>query len=154
MENIAPEAASAALAAVGHARAQVAEEVGLPRWYWWGLAAGWVLVGAAGVAGPTWLPLAATLAFGAAHATVASRLLSGQQRTSGVRVSADVAGARIPLVVIGMLFGLVVLTIGVGFALDADGARHAGLDAALVVAAAVGLGGPEILSVLRRWAGA
>jgi len=80
--------------------------------------------------------------------------LSGQQRTSGVRVSAEVAGARIPLVVIGMLLGLVMLTIGVGFALDADGTRHAGLAAALVVAAVVGLGGPEILRVLRRWAGA
>lgn len=152
MENIAPEDASAALAAVGHARAQVADEVGLPRWYWWALAAGWVFVGAAGLAGSTWLPLAATLVFGAAHATVASRLLSGQQRTPGLRVSADVAGTRIPLVIIGMLLGLVALTIGAGFAFDADGARHAGLDAAVFVAAVVGLGGPEILRVLRRWA--
>ena len=104
MENIAPEDASAALAAVGHARAQVAEEVGLPRWYWWGLA---------GAMGPGWLPLAATLAFGAAHSTVATRLLSGQQRTPGLRVSADVAGAKIPVVVIGMLLGLVALTIAV-----------------------------------------
>ena len=67
-------------------------------------------------------------------------------------MSADVAGGRIPLVVIGMLLGLVVLTIGAGFAFDADGARHAGLDAAVFGAVVVGLGGPEILGVLRRWA--
>jgi len=152
MENIAPEDASAALAAVGHARAQVAEEVGLPRWYWWGLAGGWIFVGLAGAMGPGWLPLAATLAFGAAHSTVATRLLSGQQRTPGLRVSADVAGAKIPVVVIGMLLGLVALTIAVAMALDADGAGHAQMGAAVFVAVVVGLGGPEILRLLRRWA--
>lgn len=56
-----------------------------------------------------------------------------------------------PAVVIGMLVALVAVTIGAGFALHADGARHPGIGAAVFVAAVVGLGGPEILRTLRRW---
>lgn len=40
-------------------------KVGLPRVYWWGLAAGWVALGAIGEFGPDWLTIAATLLFGA-----------------------------------------------------------------------------------------
>jgi ABC-type enterochelin transport system permease subunit len=69
-----------------------------------------------------------------------------------VQVSAATAGSRIPLVVIGILLGLVVLTVVTGFALHADGVRHAGTWAAMVAAAVVGFGGPEILRVTRRWA--
>lgn len=146
----APHDASAALAAIERARLRVADQVGLPRVYWWGMAAGWVLLGVLGDLGPAWLSSAATVAFGAAHATVASRLLDGRRRTRGVRVSAAVAGRRTPLVVIGMLLALVALTVGFAIALDADGAGHPAIWAAVVVGAVVGLGGPEILRVLRR----
>lgn len=151
MENIAQDQASAALDAVEHARRRVAEEVGLPRGYWWAMAAGWVVLGLIGDTGPQWLIIAATLIFGAAHAFVASRLLDGRRRTDQVRVSAAVAGRRTPIVVVGMLLALVVVTIGVGMALDADGDRNPGIWAGVLVAAIIGFGGPEILRVLRRW---
>lgn len=72
MDDVTPADARAALQAVDHARAQVADEVGLPRWYWWLLAAAWVLLGVVGDLGPHWLAIAATLGFGLLHSTVAS----------------------------------------------------------------------------------
>jgi hypothetical protein len=98
VDPIASHEAGEALAAVARARRQVADEVGLPRGYWWGMAAGWVVLGA-----------------------------------------------------VGMLVLLVALTVAAALLIDADGAGHAAIWAALVVAPVVGFGGPEILRTLRRW---
>src|SRR4051812_8236600 len=152
MEPIAQNEAREALEAIDQARRGVAAEVGLPRWYWWLLAAGWIALGVVGGLSPAWFATVATVAFGAVHTTVASRLLSGRRRTGGVQVSAETAGRRLPVVVVGMLVALVALTIGVAVVLDADGAEHASTFAGIFVAAVVGFGGPEILRVLRRWA--
>lgn len=151
MENVTPADARAALDAVERAKAHVADEVGLPRWYWWLLAAGWVAIGVIGDIGPQWLVIGATVGFGVVHSAIASRRLSGRRRTDRMQVSADTVGHRIPLVVIGMLFALVAVTIAAAVALHADGARHPGIAAAVFVAAIVGLGGPEILRTLCRW---
>jgi hypothetical protein len=150
-DQLTPAQAQEALAAVTRVRRQIADEVGLPRAYWWALAAGWLLLGVLGEFTPVWVATAATVLFGAGHATFATRLLGGTRRTAGVRVSAEVAGRRTPLVVIGMLVVLVALTVGVALGFDADGAGHAAVWAAMLVAAVVGLGGPEILRTLRRW---
>ncbi|RZT25964.1 hypothetical protein EV589_1714 [Mycobacterium sp. BK558] len=154
MEDVTPNDARAALDAVEHATVRVAAEVGLPQWYWWLLAAGWLVLGTLGDIGPQWLAVAATVAFGVGHSTIASRRLDGRRRTGRLQVSSDIAGRRTPAVVIGMLVALVVLTIAVGFALDADGARHPGIGAAVFVAVIVGLGGGAMLRMLRRWVGA
>ncbi|KQW47341.1 hypothetical protein ASC77_12775 [Nocardioides sp. Root1257] len=152
MEPIAQHEAREALEAIEHARRGVAAEVGLPRWYWWLLAAGWVVLGVVGDLSAAWFATVATVAYGAVHATVASRVLSGRRRTGGVQVSAETASRRLPVVVIGMLVALVALTIGTALVLDADGTEHASIFAGIFVAAVVGFGGPEILGVLRRWA--
>lgn len=152
MDGITPDQARAALEAAGRAQRQVTDEVGLPRWYWWAMACGWVALGLLGDFTPAWLVAVATLLFGAAHSTVASRWLDGRRRTDQVQVSATVAGRRTPLVVIGMLLGLVGLTIVAALALDADGAGHARTWSAILIAAIIGFGGPEILRVLRGWA--
>ncbi|RDH79217.1 hypothetical protein DVS77_07190 [Mycolicibacterium moriokaense] len=150
-QNITSDDARAALDAVDRAKAHIADEVGLPRWYWWLLAAAWVALGVIGDLGPQWLVIGATVGFGALHSIVASRRLDGRRRTDRLQVRAETVGRRIPLVVIGMLLALVAVTIAAGFALGADGARHPGIGAAVFVAAIVGLGGPEILRVLCRW---
>lgn len=152
MVNVKSEQARAALDAAKRAQQRVAEEIGLPRGYWWGMAAGWLALGVIADLGPAWLVTVATVVFGAGHSALASRLLGGRRRTSGLQVSATVAGKRTPLVVVGMLLALVGVTIGVAFALDADHARHPALWAAVLVAAVIGFGGSDILRVLRRWA--
>jgi hypothetical protein len=152
MENIAPEDARTALDAADRARRQVAEEVGLPRGYWWAMAAGWLVLGGLSGEVPSWAAGIATVVFSAGHTTLASRLLDGRRRTDRLQVSRAVAGPRLPLVVVGMLVGLVAVTVGAALALDADGAGHPGVWASVLVAAIVGFGGPEILRVLRRWA--
>ncbi|MYS22110.1 hypothetical protein GA0115240_138219 [Streptomyces sp. DvalAA-14] len=151
MDDVAPEQARSALDVVERARQEVAEEIGLPRGYWWAMAAGWVVLGTLGDVLPSWAAGMATVAFSVGHTTVASRLLDGRRRTDRLQVSSAVAGHRIPLVVVGMLAGLVGLTVAAAVALDADGAGHAGIWATVLVAAVVGFGGPEILRVLRRW---
>jgi 4-hydroxybenzoate polyprenyltransferase len=150
-DRIAPAQAQEALAAVARARQRIADEVGLPRGYWWGLAAGWVVLGVIGEFGPSWLVTAATVLFGVGHSTLASRLLDGRRRSDGVRVSSAVAGHRTAYVVVGMLVLLVALTVAAALLFDADGAGHPTVWAAVLVAAIVGLGGPEILRTLRRW---
>ncbi|MEU1535871.1 hypothetical protein [Streptomyces fagopyri] len=151
MDDIAPEQARIALDAADRARRQVAEEVGLPRGYWWAMAAGWVVLGVLGDLLPSWAAGIATVGFSVGHGVFASRLLDGRRRTDRLQVSTAVAGHRIPLVVVGMLVGLIVLTVLAALVLDADGAGHPGIWAAVLVAAVVGFGGPEILRVLRRW---
>lgn len=150
MDGITSDQAREALAIADHARREVAAEIGLPRVYWWAMAAGWMALGSVGAFAPTWVTTVATIAFGAAHSTIASRFLNGRNRTGRLQVSASVAGRRTPVVVIGMLLALVAVTVGISLGLDADGAHHAGLWGALFVAAMVGFGGPEMLSRLLR----
>jgi 4-hydroxybenzoate polyprenyltransferase len=150
MEKIAPEEARASLDAVARAEQQVADEVGLPRTYWWGMAAGWVAFGVLADRAPAWLLIVATVLFGVGHSILASRLLDGRRRTGQVRPSRAAAGRRTPIVVVAMLLGLVATTVGAALALDADGAAHPSIWAALLVGSVVGFGGQEILRALRR----
>lgn len=151
MDNIPADQARAALDVADRAQRHVVDEIGLPRGYWWAMAGGWIVLGVLGSETSAWVAGAATLVFGAGHAALASRLLGGRRRTDGVQVSAAVAGRRTPLLVIGMLVVLVALTVVAALALDADGAGHAAIWAAVLVASVIGFGGPEILRVLRRW---
>ncbi|WP_045824818.1 hypothetical protein [Williamsia herbipolensis] len=154
MNDIDPEQARAALDSIGRARDHVAAEIGLPRAYWWILAAAWLVLGVIGAYGPAWAATVATIAFGVGHSIAASRLLEGRRRTAQLQVSREVADRRVPVVVVAMLLALVALTVAAALALDADGARHPQLWAAVFVAAVVGFGGPEILRTLRRRLGA
>ncbi|MDI2129041.1 hypothetical protein [Yinghuangia seranimata] len=152
MDDIDPDQARTALEAAERAQRQVADEIGLPRAYWWAMAGGWLLLGVLGTVASPWLAGAATLLFGAANAALAPRLLDGRRRTSRLQVGSALASRRIPWLVVGMLATLVALTVLAALALDADGADHAGIWAGLLAAAVIGFGGPEILRVLRRWA--
>ncbi|MGH3116032.1 MAG: hypothetical protein ACRDQD_30300 [Nocardioidaceae bacterium] len=150
MEKVAPREARASLEAVGRAEQQVASEVGLPRLYWWGMAAGWAAFGILADVGSAWLLAAATVLFGVGHSILASRLLDGRRRTRQVRVSRMTAGRRTPIVVVVMLLGLVAITLGIALALDADGAAHPSVWAAAWVACLIGFGGPDMLRALRH----
>ena len=138
-----------ALHGVEQARKRVIDQIDMPWWYWWGLAACWIGLGiAADVANP-WLMIAATFTFGAVHSYVSWRLLAGRQRTSDVRVRADVAGRRAPALIFAFLVGLGAVTVAAALLAYADGARHPATIASILVAVAILLGGPRLMAEIR-----
>jgi hypothetical protein len=94
-QDISGSEAQLALSSIEHRRRQVIAEIDMPRWYWWGLAAGWIGLGILADLDHPWLTLAATLCFGAAHAMVASHVLSGRHRSAQLSVRADVVDPHI-----------------------------------------------------------
>lgn len=154
MSNTTPEQATDALGLVDRAHQRATATVGLPRWYWWAMAGGWVALGVVAEFAPPWAAIVATITFGAAHAAVASRLLDGRRPSAHVRLARNVADRRIPLLVIGILLCAVALTVGLALALQAEGLKHPALWAGVFVAAVIGFGGPELLRGARRVVGA
>lgn len=152
MADIDPEEARRELESADRARREVSEEVGLPIQYWWGMAAGWLVLGVLATFTPWWLAAAGTILFGAGHAALASQLLSGRRRTSRLQVSREVTGAKNSIMVVGILLILVALTISFALILDAQDVGMPALWSALIVAVMTGVGGPEILKTVRKWA--
>jgi len=142
--------AQLALHNVEERRRQVADEVRVPAAYWWGVALGWIAVGVVSDTGNTVTVLAATLAFGAVHAAVAPRLLSGRHGSKRLSVRADVAGRHMSTVLLAWLVVLAGATVALALAADADGARHPATIASVVVAVALLCGGPRLVAQLRR----
>jgi hypothetical protein len=141
--------ARVALHEADQARRRVIDQIGMPRWYWWGLAACWVLLGVLNDVANAWIVAVATVTFGAVHSAVSSRLLAGRQRTGHVRVRADAAGKRAPLIVFGFLIALAGVTTAAGFAVYYDGAEHPGTIASVFVAVIILLGGPRVMAAIR-----
>ncbi|MBV9007120.1 MAG: hypothetical protein JO181_20800 [Solirubrobacterales bacterium] len=148
--DVTPQEARAALAAVDRGRLRVIEEIDLPRWYWWGLAVGWIALGVITDLKHPWLTAAATLVFGAVHASVAPRVANGRHRTRQLSVRAEVAGRQTAWFVIGGVAALGCLTVAGALAASADGARHPVTIASVVVAVIIVLGGPQLLAWVRR----
>ena len=103
-QDMSPSEARVALAAIEREQRRVVEEIDLRRWYWWGLALGWIGLGyltdrQTRVAhSRRYAPLRAV------HTAVASRVLGGRRRTNSLSVRRDIAGARTPtLVIAGLL---------------------------------------------------
>ena len=142
--------ARVALRGAEQARQHVIDRIGMPWWYWWGLAACWIALGLlADLGAAWWLVSAATLAVGAGHSYVFQRLVAGRQQTGEVKVRADVAGRHAHLLVIGFLLGLVGVTVGVALGLAADGTGHPSIWASVFVAITLLLGGPRLMARIR-----
>jgi hypothetical protein len=148
--HITAQEARAALDTVDRDRLRVVDEIELPRWYWAGLALGWIALGFITDLKHAWITAAATLVFGAVHATVAPRVASGRHRTQRLSVSAELAGRHTFRLVIGGLIVLACLTIAGSLAASADGARHPVTIASMFVAVTIILGGPMLLARVRR----
>jgi membrane protein implicated in regulation of membrane protease activity len=147
--TITHEEAEGALATVDLRRRRVIEEIGLPGWYWWGLALGWIAVGVASDSGVVWLAAAATLIFGAVHAAVVPRVASGRHRSQRLSVKAELAGRRTAVIVVLAVAALGLVTVAAGFALSADGAHDPSIIASIFVAVLILLGGPRLLQARR-----
>src|SRR6266516_1610296 len=124
MDKLTPDQARAALDTVERTRRRVIDEIDVPGWYWAGLAAGWIVLGVLADLDHPLLTTAATLAFGAAHASIAHRVLNGRHHNRRISVHPDLAGPRLSAAVLGSLIALVGLTIAAAMVLNADGARH------------------------------
>jgi hypothetical protein len=149
-QDISDSEARLALNSIEHRRSQVVAEIDMPHWYWWGLAAGWIGLGILAELDHPWLTLAVTVCFGAAHAVVASHVLSGRHRSQRLSVRADVVDRHIPALVIGFLLVMVAATVVLALVANADGARHPSIIASVVVAIVVVLCGPALMAAVRR----
>jgi drug/metabolite transporter (DMT)-like permease len=149
-QDISDTEAQLALSSIEHRRRQVIAEIDMPRWYWWGLAAGWIGLGVLADLDHPWLTLAVTLCFGAAHAWVASHVLSGRHRSQQLSVRAAVVDPHIPALVIGFLLLMVAATVVLALVADADGARHPSIMASVGVGTVVLLCGPALMAAVRR----
>jgi hypothetical protein len=145
--SITPEEARAALAAADAGQRAVADEVGVPAWYWWGLGLGWVAIGVIADLDLWWLTSVVTLVFGAAHASVFGRVAGGRRRTTLVSVRRSVAGPRTMLHVWLLLVAMVVVSVAFALLVAYDGASHPGTIASVRPAAIVVAGGPRLV----RW---
>jgi hypothetical protein len=149
-EHITTADAQAALDTVERGRLRVIEQIDVPRWYWWGLALGWVALGVIADLGHAWLTCIATFAFGAIHASVAPRVISGRHASGNLSVRASVAPPHLARLVIGGLVALGALTVGLALLARAAGADYPTTIASVVVAVILVLGGPWLLSEVRK----
>lgn len=141
-----------ALSSIERRRQQVIAEINVPPWYWFFLAGGWILLGLLADFGPAWATIAATVLFGAVHAGISPRVLSGRRASSELSIRGDLVSRRLPVLVIGFLLVMTAVTVGLALALHADGARHAATWASVVVALLVLVGGPTLVGSVRRHA--
>jgi hypothetical protein len=139
-----------ALSSIEERRRQVIAEIDVPRWYWFSLAAGWVALGVISDFAPPWVDIAATVLFGAAHASIAPRVLSGRRASSQLSVRGELVDRRIPILVIGLLIVMAAVTVGLALLLHLDGARHPATWASVVVAALLLVEGPALMGTVRR----
>jgi hypothetical protein len=149
-DRISEAEAQAALAAAERGRRRVIDEIGMPRWYWWGLALGWMVIGALADLDNPWLTGVATLLFGASHAAVYSSVATGRYRNPRLSVRADTIGLPVSVVVLVSLIALIGLTLAASLILAADGARHPSTIAGVFVGVVVLLGGPTLMAYFRR----
>jgi hypothetical protein len=149
-DNITRDEARSALDSIHLSQREVIDQIDMPRWYWWGVAVGWLAVGVATDLGNPWVSGAATLVFGAAHAAVAQHVLSGRHRSRQLSVRRDVVSRHVPALVIASLVCLALLTTVLAIAFDADGADHPVTIASLFAAVVVLCGGPTLMAGVRR----
>jgi hypothetical protein len=139
-----------ALDTIARRRQQVLAEIDVPPWYWCFVAGGWVVLGVITTFAPGWAAAVATVLFGAAHATIAPRVITGRRGSRHLSIRAEVVGRRVFWLIIGFLLALVAVTVGLALLLDADGTQHPSLWASTIVAVIVLIGGPALMAWVRR----
>jgi lysylphosphatidylglycerol synthetase-like protein (DUF2156 family) len=142
--------ARAALAAAERGRRQVIDQIDMPRWYWWSIALGWIVLAWLTDLRIAWLTLVATFVFGAAHSAIFNIVGAGRRKSSRLSVRADTIGWYAPVAVLASMIALAAVTVAGALLAEADGARHPVTVASIPVAVAIVLGGPTLMAYLRR----
>jgi hypothetical protein len=142
--------ARTALEIVELRRRQVVAMINIPWWYWGSVGLGWIALGAVTDLHDPWATSGGTLLFGAAHASIAWRVLDGRHGSGQLSVRANLVSRHVPLYVLGGLIALAALT-AVFATLFAE--RHVGHPVTLssvIVAIIVITGGPLYMASVRR----
>jgi len=141
--NTAPDEASASLAQIRDRQEQVIRAALIPNWYWWAIGVGMVAIGAAAdtrrpVVLAVVIPLAA---IAMAALTVAMILGAGR----GARIKSDeLLGERGALLIVGFVFLIDGVTLGLAFGLRALGTPEPATIATAAGAVLLILGGPAL----------
>jgi FtsH-binding integral membrane protein len=147
--NLQPEEATTALAEIRQRQETVIDAVLVPAWYWWVVAAGMVAIGAATDSrSATVLAVVIPVAV-VVIAALTAVMIFGAWRRAQVR-SSDLLGDRGALAIVGFVWLVVGLTLGIGFGLRAAGAHLPATIATAVGGAALVVGGPLLMRWLRR----
>jgi hypothetical protein len=143
-----PDEATEALAEIGRQQQKVIEAILVPAWYWWVVAVGMVAIGAAvdtrsaTVLGVV-IPVAVVVIAG-----LSAAMIFGAYRRVRVR-SDELLGGRGALAIVGFVWLIVGLTLGIAFGLRAAGAPLPATIATLAGGAALVIGGPWLMRTLR-----
>lgn len=118
--NTAPDEASAALAQIRDHQEQVIRAALIPNWYWWAIGVGMVVIGTAvDSRKPVVLGIAIPIAALAMAAFTAAMILGSGR---GARIKSDeLLGERGALLIVGFVFLIDGLTLGLAFGLRALG---------------------------------
>jgi hypothetical protein len=138
-----PDEASDALARIRSSQQQVIRTALIPVWYWWAVAVGMVVMGgAADTKKPVMLGLAIPVA-ALCIAALTLAMIFGLGR--GARIKSDeLLGTRGALLIVGFVWLIVGLTLGLGFGLRAAGTPAPATIATAAGAILLGLTGPAL----------
>jgi amino acid transporter len=144
--NIPPVDAELALAEVRARRAQVVDTNLVPDWFWYGIAVLMMLFVAAMESEIGWLIAVGTIVYTLGLATLILALV----RRARVQVRQELIGVRGALAIAGFTVTLVAIGVALGFTLDALGVPLPATLGCLPVAIGLAVGGPRLMSHLRR----
>ena len=147
--HLQPDEATSALVQIRQQQGKVIDAVLVPGWYWWAVAAGMVAIGAAAdtrdaVVLAVVIPIAVVLI-----AVLTAGMIFGAYRHARVR-SSELLGGRGAVAIVGFVWLVVALTLGIGFALRAGGAHLPATIATTIGGVALVTGGPFLMRKLRE----
>jgi hypothetical protein len=133
-------------------RQQIVAMINIPWWYWVSVGLGWIALGAIADLHNPWATSGGTLLFGAAHASIAWRVLDGRHGSGQLSVRANLVNRHVPFYVLGGLIVLAAVTALIATILTVHHVGHPVTLSSVFVAVIVIVGGPLYMSSVRRHA--
>lgn len=131
-------------------RQQIVAMINIPWWYWGSVGIGWIALGAITDLHNPWATSGGTLLFGAAHASIAWRVLDGRHGSGQLSVRANLVSRRVPYYVLSGLIALAAITAVFATLLTTHHVGHPVTFSSVFVAIIVIVGGPLYIANVRR----